>query len=235
MGRLEQLKYRLWRDQNERCLYSDKPISMTELFSAEVEVDHILPYSRTVDDSYMNKALVMASENRFKGNRTPYEAYGGHPERWERLAQCARHLPPAEHLARHRAADLFLDTWPCNAHTTASDALWAGVPVVTFAGETFASRVAASLVHAVGLGDLVCRDIEHYAHTVVELAYDPERLAHARQTLVPARDTSPLFDSRRFTQDIEALYLRMMQRHVDGLPPAPLPAAPAETPLPAAS
>ena len=142
---------------------------------------------------------------------------------------------PADHMARMQLADLFLDTWPCNAHTTASDALWAGVPVVTFAGETFASRVAASLVHAVGLGDLVCRDIEHYAHTVVELAYDPERLARARQTLVAARDTSPLFDSRRFTRDIEALYLRMMQRHVGGLPPAPLPAAHAETPLPAAS
>lgn len=96
VGRLEQLKYRLWRDQNERCLYSDKPISMTELFSAEVEVDHILPYSRTVDDSYMNKALVMASENRFKGNRTPYEAYSGQPERWERMVQCARHLPLAK-------------------------------------------------------------------------------------------------------------------------------------------
>lgn len=96
MGRLEQLKYRLWRDQNERCLYSDKPISMTELFSAEVEVDHILPYSRTVDDSYMNKALVMASENRFKGNRTPYEAYSGQPERWERMVQCARQQPPAK-------------------------------------------------------------------------------------------------------------------------------------------
>ena len=96
VGRLEQLKYRLWRDQNERCLYSDKPISMTELFSAEVEVDHILPYSRTVDDSYMNKALVMASENRFKGNRTPYEAYSGQPERWERMVQCARQQPPAK-------------------------------------------------------------------------------------------------------------------------------------------
>ncbi|WP_326538983.1 O-linked N-acetylglucosamine transferase, SPINDLY family protein [Pseudorhodoferax sp.] len=136
---------------------------------------------------------------------------------------------PAEHMARMQLADVFIDTWPCNAHTTASDALWAAVPVVTFTGETFASRVAASLVHAVGLPELACRDIEHYARTVVELAHDPGRLAAMRQTLVAAREHSPLFDSRRFTRDFEALLLRMMQRHVDGLPPAPLPAAASTT------
>jgi hypothetical protein len=135
----------------------------------------------------------------------------------------APRLRPADHLARMQLADLFLDTWPCNAHTTASDALWAGVPVVTFTGRTFASRVAASLVHAVGLPELACDDIEHYARTVVELAHDPERRARLRATLVgSARTASPLFDSLRFTRDFEALLLRMMQRHVDGLPPAAL-------------
>jgi len=137
---------------------------------------------------------------------------------------------PADHMARMRLADLFLDTWPCNAHTTASDALWAGVPVVTWAGRTFASRVAASLNHAVGLGALACDDIEHYARTVVELAHDPERRAQLRAHLVDARQHSPLFDSLRFTRDFEALLLRMMRRHADGLAPAPLPAAPAESP-----
>ena len=132
---------------------------------------------------------------------------------------------PAEHMARMQLADLFLDTWPCNAHTTASDALWAAVPVVTFTGRTFASRVAASLVHAVGLPELACDDIEHYARTVVELAHDAERRARMRQALVDARTQSPLFDSLRFTRDFEALLLRMMQRHVDGRPPAPLAAA----------
>lgn len=141
---------------------------------------------------------------------------------------------PADHLARMQLADLFLDTWPCNAHTTASDALWAGVPVVTWTGRTFASRVAASLNHAVGLGELACDDIEHYARTVVDLAHDPERRARLRATLVAARDSSPLFDSLRFARDFEALLLRMMQRHVDGLAPAPLPAAPVDSPLPAA-
>lgn len=133
---------------------------------------------------------------------------------------------PADHMARMQLADLFLDTWPCNAHTTASDALWAGVPVVTFAGRTFASRVAASLVNAVGLSELACSDHEHYARTVVELAHDAPRLAAMRARLAAARQDSPLFDSLRFTRDFEALLLRMMQRHVDGLPPAPLPAAP---------
>lgn len=131
---------------------------------------------------------------------------------------------PADHMARMQLADLFLDTWPCNAHTTASDALWAGVPVVTFTGRTFASRVAASLVHAVKLPELACDDIEHYARTVVELAHDPDRRARMRATLVEARAQSPLFDSLRFARDFEALVLRMMQRHVDGLAPAALPA-----------
>ena len=131
---------------------------------------------------------------------------------------------PAEHMARMQLADLFLDTWPCNAHTTASDALWAGVPVVTFAGRTFASRVAASLVHAVGLPELACDDVEHYARTVVELTHDDARRQAMRQQLHAARQDSPLFDSLRYTREFEALLLRMMQRHADGLPPGPLPA-----------
>jgi predicted O-linked N-acetylglucosamine transferase (SPINDLY family) len=147
----------------------------------------------------------------------------------------APRLRPADHLARMQLADLFLDTWPCNAHTTASDALWAGVPVVTFTGQTFASRVAASLVHAVGLPELACDDIAHYARTVVELVHDPERRARLRATLVDARTASPLFDSPRFTRDFEALVLRMMERHVDGLPPAALAAWPCSDGLPPAA
>ena len=142
---------------------------------------------------------------------------------------------PAEHMARMQLADLFLDTWPCNAHTTASDALWAGVPVVTFTGHTFASRVAASLLHAVGLPELACDDIEHYARTVVELAHDPERRAHMQAVLVDARTRSPLFDSLRFARDFEALALRMMQRHVEGLPPAALAAVTVPDGLPSAA
>jgi predicted O-linked N-acetylglucosamine transferase (SPINDLY family) len=128
-------------------------------------------------------------------------------------------------MARLQQADIFMDTWPCNAHTTASDALWAGVPVVTFLGRTFASRVAGSLNHAVGLDALVCADRTEYEERIVQLAQDPAERQRIRDLLVAGRDTLPLFDSERFTRDIEALYLRMMERHDNGLPPAHLPAA----------
>jgi len=131
----------------------------------------------------------------------------------------------ADHVARFRLADVFLDSWPCNAHTTASDALWAGVPIVTMLGETFASRVAASLLHAVGTPELVCRDIAHYEQTVLELAADAPRRETLRARLAEARRSAPLFDTTTFTQDIEALYLRMAERHAQGLAPDHLPAA----------
>jgi len=124
----------------------------------------------------------------------------------------------SDHIARLRLADLFLDTWPCNAHTTASDALWAGVPIVTMLGETFASRVAASLLNAVGLPELVCQDLSHYERTVRSLAADPHLRQALRLRLEQARDHAPLFDTRRFTRDIESLYLRMARRLIAGLP-----------------
>lgn len=135
-------------------------------------------------------------------------------------------LPADPHLSRLAAADLFLDAWPCNAHTTASEALWVGVPPVTLIGETFAQRVAASLLHASGLPELVCRDVAHYERTVLELAADPARRAALRARLVAQR-TGPLFDGVRFARDIEALYQRMWSRAVAGLPPEHLVAAPA--------
>jgi predicted O-linked N-acetylglucosamine transferase (SPINDLY family) len=135
-----------------------------------------------------------------------------------RIVFAPRRLP-ALHIARLQQADLFIDTWPCNAHTTASDALWAGVPVVTFMGETFASRVAASLCHAAGLGELVCDSAADYEERIVALAQDARARAALREKLVAQRDSCVLFDSLRFTRDIEALYLRMMARHDAGLPP----------------
>ncbi len=131
----------------------------------------------------------------------------------------APRVTSATHIARFRLADIFLDTWPCNAHTTASDALWAAVPIVTLLGETFASRVAASLLNAVGTPELVCRDVAHYEKTVLELAADKPRREALRERLAAARQTSPLFDTERFTRDIEALYLRMASRHAQGLAP----------------
>ncbi|MBS0316498.1 MAG: tetratricopeptide repeat protein [Proteobacteria bacterium] len=131
---------------------------------------------------------------------------------------------PADHLARLQHADLFIDTWPCNGHTTVSDALWAGVPVVSFAGDTFASRVATSLLHAVGLPELACADQAGYECKVLQLARDPQARARLRQRLVEARLSAPLFDSLRFTRDIEALYRRMWDRHAHAQTPDHLPA-----------
>jgi predicted O-linked N-acetylglucosamine transferase (SPINDLY family) len=123
----------------------------------------------------------------------------------------ASRLPLEGHLARHRVADLFLDTLPVNAHTTASDALWAGLPVVTRLGESFAGRVAASLLNAVGLSELVTHSIEDYAALALRLAKDPSLLAGYRNQLAKNRLTHPLFDTDRFRRHIEASYLQMWE------------------------
>ena len=133
-------------------------------------------------------------------------------------------MEPVQHLPRIMAADLFLDTLPCNAHTTASDSLWAGVPVITCLGETFAGRVAASLLRAADCEELITSTLDEYEALALALARDPARLAAIRQRLVDKRMTVPLFDSARFARDLEHLYLRMAERHREGLPPAALPA-----------
>jgi predicted O-linked N-acetylglucosamine transferase (SPINDLY family) len=125
----------------------------------------------------------------------------------------------ADHVARHRNADLFLDTLPCNAHTTASDALWAGLPVLTCAGSAFASRVAASLLAAVGLPELITTSLTDYERTALAMARDPRRLTELRATLQRNRDTSPLFDLPAMTRNIEAAYLRMWERWCAGEAP----------------
>ena len=129
------------------------------------------------------------------------------------------------HIARLRAADLFLDTWPCNAHTTASEALWAGVPVLTVPGETFASRVAASLVAACGLGDLACRSEDDYVELATALANEPDTLRGIKAHLDANRHALPLFDAERLARDMDALLARMHDRHLAGLAPEALAAA----------
>jgi len=132
----------------------------------------------------------------------------------------APHMELASHLARHRQADLFLDTYNYNAHTTASDALWAGLPVLTRIGNTFSSRVAASLLNAVGLPEMITNSVDEYETLAVALASDRERLASYRQRLLANRLTTPLFDSGLFTRHIEDAYRYMHQRRIAGLPPA---------------
>ncbi|WP_428422245.1 UDP-N-acetylglucosamine-peptide N-acetylglucosaminyltransferase [Methylibium sp.] len=134
----------------------------------------------------------------------------------------AEDLPQAEHLARLQLADLMLDTLPYNAHTTASDALWAGVPLVTCAGDTFASRVAGSLLHAVGLPELVTHSLHDYGALALRLAGDPQRLQALRGKLARQRLAAPLFDVAGYTLDLEALYAAMWSRHCAGLPPQAL-------------
>ena len=130
-------------------------------------------------------------------------------------------LPNAEHLARHRFADLFLDTAPCNAHTTASDALWAGLPVLTSLGETFAGRVAASLLAAMGLEELVAKDARDYEGIALALASDKGRLDAVRRRIAAVRDTSPLFDSTRYAKNLERAYETMVDMMRNGEAPRP--------------
>jgi protein O-GlcNAc transferase len=124
-----------------------------------------------------------------------------------------------EHLARHRHADLFLDTVPCNAHTTASDALWAGLPVLTCSGNTFAGRVAGSLLRAIGLPELITESLDEYERTALNLTRDPQRLTALRQKLEKNRDASALFNLPRYTRNIEAAYARMWQTWLSGKVP----------------
>ncbi|HSS69695.1 MAG TPA: tetratricopeptide repeat protein [Casimicrobiaceae bacterium] len=131
----------------------------------------------------------------------------------------APRLAHEDHLARHRRADLFLDTLPCNAHTTASDALWAGLPVLTCIGTTFAGRVAASLLRAIGLPELVTDSLDEYLALALRLAGDPARLGEIKQKLLAHRTSWPLFDTDRFRRNIEAAYIEMWERHQRGEPP----------------
>jgi predicted O-linked N-acetylglucosamine transferase (SPINDLY family) len=130
----------------------------------------------------------------------------------------ASRIAPADHLARHRLADLFLDTLPYNAHTTASDALWAVLPVVTCQGVAFDGRVGASLLCTIGLPELVTHSLQDYETLALALAGDPARLAVLRQTLARNRKQSPLFDTDRFRRNIEAAYLHMLGVHQRGAP-----------------
>ena len=122
----------------------------------------------------------------------------------------AGRLPFAEHLARHALADLFLDSLPCNAHTTTSDALWAGLPVLTCIGETFAGRVAASLLGAAGLHDLVTASLDDYEAVALSLAREPVRLRTIRERLIATRQSCALFDSRRYTRNLEQSFETMV-------------------------
>jgi len=131
----------------------------------------------------------------------------------------AGRLDLPEHLARHRLADLFIDTLPCNAHTTASDALWVGLPVLTTLGETFAGRVAASLLSAIDMPELITKNLDEYEALAIDLAGNPEKLKALKEKLKQKRFTTPLFNTQLSTNHIESAYIKMYERYQAGLPP----------------
>ena len=131
----------------------------------------------------------------------------------------AKRVPLAEHLARHRLADLFLDLLPYNAHTTASDALWVGLPLLTCLGQTFAGRVSASVLKAIHLPELITETLEAYEQMAIDLALHPEKMAAIKRKLAENRLTTPLFDTKLFTKNIESAYTAMYERHKAGLAP----------------
>jgi predicted O-linked N-acetylglucosamine transferase (SPINDLY family) len=136
----------------------------------------------------------------------------------DRLVFAARVDLP-EYLARYRLADLFLDTFHYNAGTTASDALWMGLPLLTRTGDTFSSRMAASLLQAIGLPELIADSTAAYEAIALALARNPSRLAALRQRLKDNRDRQPLFDTASFARNLEAAYIQMAERSQAWLPP----------------
>ena len=140
----------------------------------------------------------------------------------ERRVAGRAELPQAAHLARLQLADLVLDTAPFGAHATASDALWAGVPIITCEEETFPSRVAGRLLHAIGLPQLVARDFDEYLDIAQRLATDADAYAALRAKLDANRLTTPLFDVATYTRVLELLFERMWLRRQNGEAPATL-------------
>ena len=181
---------------------------LPETFAAWMEILHAVAGSVL----WLLDANPVASANL----RRAAEAAGIHPTR----LVFAPKMPLDRHLARHRLADLGLDTLPYKAHTTTSDALWVGLAVLTQIGRSFPARVAASLLRAVGMPEMVVESRADYIARAVQFARDPTLLAEARQKMDRQRLTAPLFDTPRFVRHIEAAYIEMHERRLAGLPPA---------------
>ena len=131
----------------------------------------------------------------------------------------ADQVPINEHLARYKLADLFIDTFYFNAHTTTTEALWAGLPVVTMQGKGFAARVAGSLLNAIGLPELVTENVSDYEALILEFATKPAKLGMIKEKLVANRLSKPLFNSHLYTKHLESGYLNAYQNYFDGKDP----------------
>ena len=119
----------------------------------------------------------------------------------------------SDHLARHKLADLFIDTFPYSAHTTCSDSLWSGLPLVTLMGNSFASRVGGSLLKAIGLKDLITTTLTEYENLNLELANNPKKLKHIRKKLENNKFKMPLFDTKTYTKNLESAYTKIYERY----------------------
>lgn len=186
------------------CSFNHAPKITPQVFSIWMRL------LKAVPDSVL--WLLMPEEPAVANLRRETMARGVDPAR---LVFAPRQALPV-HLARFRVANLFLDTFPYNAHTTASDSLWVGCPILTCRGETFPSRVAASLLVNAGLPELITRSPEEYEAVALALARDPDRLRSYRSRLEANRDTCALFDTPRFARNIENAYERMWQAHLTG-------------------
>ena len=180
--------------------------------------------SPSIFDSWMkilkavkHSVLLMYAENPWVEKNLKKEAESRGVDS-NRLIFCT-HAPPDEYLARYRACDLFLDTSPYNAGATASDALWAGLPVITVPGRTFSSRIAASLLHSIGIPELVLKSNTEYEELAVELANNAEKLNSIKQKLLNNRLSTALFDTPLFAKNIELAYMKMHERYLADLLP----------------
>jgi len=126
----------------------------------------------------------------------------------------ANRMPLSDHLARLKLANLFIDTMPYNAHTTASDALWVGLPFLTLCGETFASRVGASMLNAIELNELITIDEKEFENLAIELAQNPKKLMQIKNKLDSNRSKKPLFNTKLFTKNLETAYLKIYEKYI---------------------
>jgi len=190
------------------CCFNNLYKILPEVFDTWMRILKAVPDSvlwlKVVNDS-AKKNLLHAAELRGIGS--------------ERIVFAEHIDTQVEHLARQKLADLFIDTFPFTAHTTASDALWAGVPVLTRVGKSYASRVPASLLFTLGFPELVTRTVGQYERAAVSIASDYNRLNDIKCRLRVAKSLSPLFNTLRFTRDIEKLYTKMYKNYQEGLPP----------------
>jgi len=189
------------------CCFNNNYKITPEVFNAWVKILHDVPGSSLF--------LLADNESAKEQLQSHAASCGLDPKR----LVFGERLKPSEYLARYKTPDLFLDTFPYNAGTTASDALWVGLPVLTFTGQSFASRMAASALMGVGMPELITDSTEAYVQKAIELGTHPEKLASLKQQLKEKKPDSALFHTRRFVRHLENIYQTMIEKAVSGQSP----------------